>query len=1462
MATSEELLTPPSINKTASIATQGRAWGEIGATGQKPYTLDIPTLQGRSLNPQLRLAYDSNAGNGPCGLGWNLDHPSISRKTSKGVPRYLNTDVMLADGSELRPALNADGQVLTRPHSHGTVHYSVTLYIPRLESGFNRYEFWTPDNGRPGFWIVYHPDGSQYCYGNNSASCIHDPDQPQRIAVWLLVEIMNALGEHLVFKYQADDVEPDPRFDYRAQRYLSQIVYCNKTASDELYCLTHEDPAQTVEWLLTVVADYGARSVDPDIAPTFAADEDAWPLRQDPSRMHRYGFEVGTRRLCRQFLMFNRIGPAPVLTHRLLLEYENTPLHYSQLTAAHVMGYDAKGQVEKTPPMEFSYAPFLPDTTPRPFLALDHMPGLNDGETYHCIDLYGEGLPGILCQYDGTWYYREPLRGEAGTEEVVYGPWTLLPLIPNADSSKPAIQILTDISGDGCLNWVFVLPGMAGYYTLKPDRSWSDFQPFERFPAEVAQAFTQWADLSGGGLQDFAVIGPKSVRVYANQREDGFAAGIDVPHEPDDRLPLPDRNVPSELTMLGHLNASDHVALCRIRHDEIKCWANLGHGTFAEGHPVSPLPFDYATFNADQVRVADLDGSGAPALIYLRADGFEIYFNHGGNELDQQPLRVPWPSGVRYDPLCQVTFADLQGLGCASLLLTVPHMTPRHWVYHFVSERPYLLSGANNNMGYDATLGHASSAQYWLDEKRQLLEAGERPVCHLPFPQQVLKYLRQDDEVTGNYLMQRFQYFEGCFDPRERELRGFGRVYQTDSELTPGLAESGHTAPMRVKQWFHVGRTIDQPLKDTCESDQEYRPLGATKVAPGAEDHPDMPYALSGRLLRSETSQADDPVPARLFTLDEVRYQVEVLDEAPSRLIVQELETRRFQYERIMNDPRCQHVVILERNPYGQTVHSLTVDCARRRNENDDPPFEEDSQKRAWRDSFDQSQNVFYLSEWRAEFHQLIEPPHWLLNLPWCRRSNALTLPPGVLPVGLSAEQISAEHFLRHQDSNAWNALRELTSLSVQHYQQSPEGELSFPPLAIARDDAVFDKQALAAYDAVPDFDIRLELDRIGYVPMPFSLPVDPEADKRRELWAVESEFFTYAAAADFYQVTKVQPTASHGETEISSDTDHLRTTVIKQPDGCQTHITWDYHHLQPKSVSDANLNIQEALFLPDGRTQATSFYGTEDGKRAGFRPLSEYPIPADPSPESALGNPPEYLAAAAIALAYDLLSWMPKIPLNTALAEHLQWIAKGLVQPDGRVRASVLRRLKHLKNPDVGEQALLDLLSNLPRVPVHSAALRADRYFNDPQRQIQISITHVDGSGRTLQTKQLVEKGLAYVRSPDGSLELENGVPRQALADPRWRVSGRAELNHKGEPIRVFQPYFINSEQRVNDSSMRESGYFDELFYDATGRQIQVINAKGHLAFELIHPWFTAKYDYNDTDESPPTKPLKRSGR
>lgn len=48
----------------------------------------ITTSRGRSgFGPNLSLAYDSGAGNGPFGFGWRLSLPAITRKTDKGPPR-------------------------------------------------------------------------------------------------------------------------------------------------------------------------------------------------------------------------------------------------------------------------------------------------------------------------------------------------------------------------------------------------------------------------------------------------------------------------------------------------------------------------------------------------------------------------------------------------------------------------------------------------------------------------------------------------------------------------------------------------------------------------------------------------------------------------------------------------------------------------------------------------------------------------------------------------------------------------------------------------------------------------------------------------------------------------------------------------------------------------------------------------------------------------------------------------------------------------------------------------------------------------------------------------------------------------------------------------------------------------------------------------------------------------------
>ena len=1467
----DALVTPPSIAKTASIATNGRSWGEIGATGQKPYTLSVPFLPGRTLNPELQLVYDGNSGNGKCGLGWDLNLPAISRKTSKGVPKYLATDVMQANGTDLRPELTTRGKIKTSRRTRGKGRraktYSVVRYIPRLESTFTRYELWTPADGKP-FWVVFGADGTQSCYGNSTDSCIHDPDAPDRIAVWLLVEIVNAVGEHIFFEYKADNKDLDDRFDYRAQRYLRQICYCNETASADFFCLTHTAP-QDLHWLLRIAVDYSERSTELDAVPPFDADENAWPLRTDPSRMHRYGFEVGTRRLCRQFLMYNNIGPEKVLVNRLLLEYQTTPQCYNQLQAAHYMSYDAEGRVKHSPPIEYFYSEFELNTRPQPFLPLDHMPGLNDGQPYHCIDLYAEGVPGFLGKYDDAWYYREPLRGEPGTHEIVYGPWTLLPLIPNADSSKPVVQILTDLTGDGCLDWIVAQPGGSGYYTLNPDGTWSPFKPFHQFPVEFFHQLAQLGDLSGDGLDSVALIGPKSVRVYANLREKGFASGKDEPHDPD-RLPL-FSDARSQLVFFGNPHASDLIGLCRISHDKVECWSNLGHGKFGKGIVISALPFKYPDFNVDQVRIADLDGSGAPALIYLRSDYFEIYYNYGGNGLAQDPVKVAWPKGVRYDNLCQVTFADLQGLGCASLLLTVPHMTPQHWVYHFVSERPYLLNGCNNNMGYNATLGYVSSAQSWLDEKQEALAAGEQPVCYLPFPQQVLGWLRQEDEITGNYLMQFFKYSKGYYDGKEREFRGFGRVYQTDSELEPGKAASGHTAPMRVKNWFHTGQEIDPKLEGTCQLDVEAEPLGRTLYSrfneikgtdrirkPYPIDKHEIATALSGRLLRTEVSQADDPEPARLFSQTEYRYRVRQTGSSPSSLLVLEQETRSYQYERFMDDPRCQHVVNLAWDLYGLLIHSFTVDCARRRGEVDKPPFEEEDQRRAWSDSIDDQQKVFYLAEARADFIHLTDAPHWQLGLPSRQRSNALILPKGTLPLGLSEDQVSFENFTEHQASPEWTALRELTSLSQQHYLTGDDGEMRYPPLAGPTERAKLDEKALAAYDDVPIV-IRDELKKIGYQPMSLFFPQDPAEDKLENLWSALSVFFTYADASHFHHVTAVQQTASHGVTEITWDPYDLLSIAITLPDGCKTDVTYDYHTLLPLSIKDPNDNMQQALYEPGGHPLALSFFGTEEGQPVGFAPLADYPEQNDLSPEYAIEHAKTVLASAASVVRTDLFSWMPRLQSKTLPLKRKEWIARGLMLPDGRIRASALHWLTRLKKLTRSEQALLKQIRTAPRQPVHSAKLQADRYPDDPiLPKIQMAIRYVDGFGRELQSKQRVEPGEAYMATPEGNLALDRGQPRTALADQRWRVSGRVEYNHKGETIRVYRPYFLDTYRYINDSSMRRYGFHDRIFYDALGRPIKTINALGHLAYDILHPWFKLSYDFNDTDETQPVKSAK----
>src|SRR2546429_7347959 len=101
----------------------------------------IPTSPVRSgFGPQLSLSYDSGAGNGPFGLGWNISLPSITRKTDKGLPRYADgeqSDVYILSGSEdLVPVLQPDGSRFKDDTTYPG--YGVHRYRPPIEGLFAR----------------------------------------------------------------------------------------------------------------------------------------------------------------------------------------------------------------------------------------------------------------------------------------------------------------------------------------------------------------------------------------------------------------------------------------------------------------------------------------------------------------------------------------------------------------------------------------------------------------------------------------------------------------------------------------------------------------------------------------------------------------------------------------------------------------------------------------------------------------------------------------------------------------------------------------------------------------------------------------------------------------------------------------------------------------------------------------------------------------------------------------------------------------------------------------------------------------------------------------------------------------------------------------------------------------------------------------------------------------------------
>ena len=315
------LLQPPSISLPPSggaIRSLGEKFSVNQVNGTANISIPIATTPGRGgFGPSLGLSYDSGAGNGIFGLGWQIQVPSITRALDKQLPQYIEdgdeADVFVLAGSEdLVPTktfqANAWVDDVTSRQVNG-INYSIRRYRPRTESAYLRIERWTAAGvGGSTHWRTITRDNVTSIFGQDGNSQIADPNDPSKIFSWLACATYDSHGNATVFQYKAEDSagispgqfasETNRTAQSRsANRYLKSIKYGNSVSR-----LVNPDlSASTTAWYFEVIFDYGEHNLQ---APTTAEDT-PWLLRSDPFSVYRAGFEVRTYRLCRRILMFH-----------------------------------------------------------------------------------------------------------------------------------------------------------------------------------------------------------------------------------------------------------------------------------------------------------------------------------------------------------------------------------------------------------------------------------------------------------------------------------------------------------------------------------------------------------------------------------------------------------------------------------------------------------------------------------------------------------------------------------------------------------------------------------------------------------------------------------------------------------------------------------------------------------------------------------------------------------------------------------------------------------------------------------------------------------------------------------------------------------------------------------------------------------------------------------------------------
>ncbi|KAF9885168.1 hypothetical protein FE257_000694 [Aspergillus nanangensis] len=931
------------------------------ATGAVSLSIPIHVSAGRdaSTTPSVELTYNSHSGNSPVGIGWSLTTLSISRKSSRHVPRNDDADVFILAGAEDLVAL--DGPTTTDDG------YLVRRYGPRVQKGdsWARIERWTnPTQSDDEFWRTISATGFTTVYGKTAESRICDPDGPQRVFTWLVDQMYDLKGDCSIYRYKAEDstnVDLDCAHEQgrtaksrTAGRYLKAFCYGNRTANrDASTWAVQPMPAAASEYLFQVVFDYGEHDIN---MPT-PGEAVPWPARSDPFSSSVAGFEVRTYRLCRRVLVFHQFpeqGLDECLVSSTVLDYNvastGTTLvavtRHGHRLVSDQSGFHYTDETLPTLQLRYSQPSVRPDASdasgegPQPVMVdTSQFPDLprttGNGNRTQWLDLDGEGSPGLFAELSGgEWAY---MRRETQTRrQLASHPrdgWSMFqaPCYSLVGSSRPWQQMKTSSSlvlarGMGSLGIPNVL----------------------HMNSDDADSISM--DLAGSGRMDqvqFMQYSSGRLRWYPSLGLDGFAAART---NPGPFVPR-DEGLTAAI-LLADMTGDGLTDAVHVRAGDLVYWPNLGHGRFGPMVRMDNMPELGSTtdFNVSRVRLIDVDGSGCADLVYfIPGGGAAIYFSEYGNSWTDA---VFLPAVPDLALLASIEVVDILGRGlpclCWTLEQTAGAGPARLYYLEVMGEtRPRLLTWFDNGAGAEAALEYAPSTQFYLQDERN----GRPWSTRLPFPVVCVANQSTVDRVAETKTFTRYAYHDGYYDPDEREFHGFGSVDTWESEdLATGPALARLVAPPRyTRTWFHTGSSaFSSDIK--CSPNElipQLQPCTMPANATTPAEIREAMRAMKGQSLRSEVYAGDGSSASAVpLVVHQCSYTVVmeqgiqpidpneddiVYEEPHGRYRVLDRESLQISYEGNVDfaDARIDHQIYLATNSYWQCTRAASIQYGR-----------------------------------------------------------------------------------------------------------------------------------------------------------------------------------------------------------------------------------------------------------------------------------------------------------------------------------------------------------------------------------------------------------------------------------------------------------------------------------------------------------------------------------------------------